>query len=78
MFPRSKCNVSRLLERNPCSGLSHDALVAAISISLFDQFAGFSEHCLTVSTFGNFISSLILGYGICMSTGWKHNTSNSV
>jgi hypothetical protein len=44
-----------------------------ISISLVIQFSG---NCLTVSTFGNSISSLILGDGVCMLTGRKHNTSN--
>jgi hypothetical protein len=74
MLPRSKCNVCRSLGRNPCPGLSPDAFVAVISISRFDQFPGFSENCLTVSTFRNFISSSILEDGVCMSTGWKHNT----
>jgi hypothetical protein len=69
MFPRSKCNVCRSLGRNPCLGLSPDAFVAVISISVFDQFLGFffPENCLTVSTFGNFISSSSLGDGVCMS-----------
>jgi hypothetical protein len=31
-----------------------------------------------VITFGNSIFSSILGDGVCMSIGWKHNTSNSV
>jgi hypothetical protein len=31
-----------------------------------------------VSTFGNSISSSILGDGVRMSTGWKHNTSSPV
>jgi hypothetical protein len=66
MFLRSKCNVCRSLRRNPCPGLSPDAFVAVISIYLFDQFLGFPENCLTVSTFGNFISASILGDGVCM------------
>jgi hypothetical protein len=51
IFPKSKCNVCRSLGRNPCPGLSPDAFVALIPISLFDQFSGFPENCLTVSTF---------------------------
>jgi hypothetical protein len=31
-----------------------------------------------VSTSRNFISSLILGDAICMSTGWKHKTPTLV
>jgi hypothetical protein len=42
------------------------------------SFHVFLENCLTVSTFGNFISSSILGDGVCMSTGWKHNTPTPV
>jgi hypothetical protein len=64
MYPRSKCNVCRSLRRNPCPGLSPDTFVAVISISLFDQFPGFSRKLLNVSTFGNFISSSILGDGV--------------
>jgi hypothetical protein len=76
--PRSKWNSCRSLGRNSCLGLSLDAFMAVISISLFDQFSGFPENCLTVSTFGNCISSSILGDGVCMSTGWKHNTLSPV
>jgi hypothetical protein len=78
MFPSSKCNVCRSLERNPALGLSPDAIVVVISISIFDQFQRFPENCLTVTTFGNFIYSSILGDGVCMSTGWKHNTPSPV
>jgi hypothetical protein len=78
MFPRSKCNVCRSLGRNSCPGLSPDAFVAVISISLFDQFPGFSRRLLNGWHFGNFIFSLILGDGVCMSTGWKHNTPSLV
>jgi hypothetical protein len=42
------------------------------------SFQGFSENYLTISTFENFISSSILGDGVCVSTRWKHNTSSSV
>jgi hypothetical protein len=38
----------------------------------------FPENCLTVSTFGNCITSSILGDGVCLSTGWKHNTPSTV
>jgi hypothetical protein len=41
------------------------------------SFQVFPKNCLTVSAFGNFISSLILGDGVCMSTGWKKNTPTS-
>jgi hypothetical protein len=64
-----KVQCCRSVGRNPCPGLSPDAFVAVISISLFDQFSCFSENCLTVSTFENFISSSILGDGVCMSIG---------
>jgi hypothetical protein len=43
MFPRSKWNVCRSLGRYPCPGLSSDAFVEVISISLFDLFPGFSK-----------------------------------
>jgi hypothetical protein len=46
MFPRSKCNICRSLGRNPCLGLSPDAFVAVISISLFDQFSSVSRKLL--------------------------------
>jgi hypothetical protein len=46
MFPRSKCNACRSLGRNSCPGLSPDAFVAVISISLFDPFPGFSRKFL--------------------------------
>jgi hypothetical protein len=35
-----------------------------------------TEFGLSVSTFGNSLSSSILGDGVCMSTGWKSNTSS--
>jgi hypothetical protein len=44
--PQIKCNVCRSLGRNPCPGLSLDAFVAVISISLFDQFPDFSKKLL--------------------------------
>jgi hypothetical protein len=46
MFSRSKCNVCRSLGYNPCLGLSPDAFVAVISITLFDQFLGFYRKML--------------------------------
>jgi hypothetical protein len=42
------------------------------------SFQVFLENFLTVSTFRNLISSLIFGDGVCMSTGWKHNTPSPV
>jgi hypothetical protein len=54
MFPRSKCNVCRSLGRNPCPGLSPDTFVAVISISLFDQFPGFSRKLLNGQYFWKF------------------------
>jgi hypothetical protein len=44
--PRTKCNVCRSLGRNRCLDLSPDAFVVVISISLFDQFSGFSRKFL--------------------------------
>jgi hypothetical protein len=41
MSPKSKQNVCRSVGRNPCLGLSPDAFVVVISISLFGQFPGF-------------------------------------
>jgi hypothetical protein len=41
--PQIMCNACRSLGRNHCPGLSHDAFAAVISISLFDQFPGFSK-----------------------------------
>jgi hypothetical protein len=78
MFPRSKCKVLGSLGRNPCPGLSPDAFVAVIPISLFDQFPGFFRKFLMVSTFRNFISSSILGDGVCMSTWRQSNIYCSV
>jgi hypothetical protein len=46
MLPISKCNVCRLLGKNPSPGLSPDAFVEVISISLFDQFSGFFRKLL--------------------------------
>jgi hypothetical protein len=37
------------------------------------SFQVFPENCLTVSTFGNFISSSILGGRVCISTWWESN-----
>jgi hypothetical protein len=42
------------------------------------SFQGVSRNLLTFSTFGNSISASILREGVCMSTGWKHNTSSLV
>jgi hypothetical protein len=50
-----------------------------VSISLSDQFPVFFQgNCLAFGTFGNSISVLILGDGVCISTGWKSNSSSSV
>jgi hypothetical protein len=42
------------------------------------SFKIFPGTCLAVITFGNLMSSMILRDGVCMSTGWKHNTPSPV
>jgi hypothetical protein len=66
------------LGSTPYPGLSPNEFVTVTSISLDDQFLGFSGKLLNGSTFGNSMSSSILRDGVRMSTGWKHNTSNLV
>jgi hypothetical protein len=46
MSPISNLNVCRSLGRDTCPGLSPDEFVTVISISLFDQFSGFSRKLL--------------------------------
>jgi hypothetical protein len=81
----SYCKDYRSPWRTPCPRLSSGGFVLEVTISLSDQivprrpFPGFlSRKFLTYSTFGNSISSSILGDGVCMSTRLKNNTFVSV
>jgi hypothetical protein len=76
MSPRWKVNVFMSLWSTTSLGLIPNEFVSVISISL--SFQSFPGNCLALTSFRNSISYSILGDGVCISTGWKHNKNSPV